>query len=41
MWEWGEIEGKYDAEVSILEDWVNINAITKNYNPEKDTGGER
>ena len=29
MWEWGEIQGKDDAEVSILEDWVNINAINQ------------
>ena len=36
MWVWGEIEGKDDAEVSILKDWVNINAITKKYNPEKE-----
>lgn len=41
MCEWGEVGGKDVAEVSILEDWVNVNVITKKYNPEKESGGER
>ena len=36
----GRVEGKDDAEVSILEDWVNVNVITKKYNTEKESGGE-
>lgn len=41
MWEQGEVEGKDDAGVSILETWVNVNYITKKYPPKKESGGER